>query len=278
MVTYATQATKRTQFESNSGSLEYSQRYNCGPTCVAAIAGFYRGTYYGIETTRRLVTGPGTPTSAGQQRDMLIKRGVPATARFVNSVGVLHSLTDSNRRPIIIGLRMSLVPAAIRDHTFTGMHAIVILSGGYNNGVRGFWVMDPNFSPPGGIRPDPDRGLKWYPDTVIQNVINNGGMGWSVVPDNLKPMPVTTTSGRAHIATPSGTNVCNIRSAPNGAIFARARSDGSTYRVSDGRRLWSNGSQYLFWGWVSGDWAKCQTGSGQVLYIHRSVVIIDRNP
>src|SRR6186997_485152 len=278
MVTYATQSTKRYQWEDNS---KYSQSWNCGPTCATFIASFYKSVYYGIEATRKLVAPPQTATSVTQQRDMLVKRGVPASVVQIDSLAELHSLVDSGRRPVILGIEISRVPSSYRDHTFIGWHAVVVMSGATNNGVRGFWINDPNFSPPGGIRPDPDRGMKWYPDWVIQAAVINNTPRWAVVPNAAKPLPTTTTTtkGRGHIATPSGTNRCNVRlsASLSGAIYAFSRSDGYTYRQSDGAKLWSNASRYLFWGW-SGEFAKCSTGSGLRVYIHKSVFIVDVQP
>ena len=264
----------RFQWEANSAP---GQAYNCGPTCVTKMAQYYRDTWYGIEATRRLaVSADYRGTSATEQGVMLARRGVANSVMSINSVAQLHSLTDTGRRPVLIGMYFARVPYAYADHPFRGWHAVCVSRGA----VGGFWINDPNFSPSGGTRPDPDRGHKFYPDWVIQQALINNSPRFAVVPTYLKaitvPTPAPTGGGRCHVATPSGLNVCNIRSAPNGAIFARARSDGYTYRVSDGRRLWGNGSQYVFLGWVNGDWAKCRTGSGQILYIHRSVVIIDR--
>lgn len=278
MVTYATQSTKRYQWEDNS---KYSQSWNCGPTCATMIASYYRGVFLGIEATRKLVATPQTPTSVTQQRDMLIKRGVPATVVQIDSLAELHSIVDSGRRPTILGIEMIRVPYNYRDHPFLGWHAVVVMSGASNSGVRGFWVNDPNFSPTGGIRPDPDHGMKWYPDWVIQAAVINNTQRWAVVPNSAKPLPAPApaTRGRGHIATPSGTNRCNIRKSASlsGLIYAFARSDGYTYRQADGARLWSNGSKYLFWGW-NGEFANCQTGSGLRVYIHKSVFIVDVQP
>ncbi len=264
----------RFQWETNS---EPSKAENCGPTCVTKIAQFYRDQWYGIEATRQLVTACCTPTTAWQQRDMLIKRGVPASVREIASVAELHGLVDSGRRPIVIGVLMSRVPEVYRDHPFLGWHALCVMKGGYLNGVRGFWINDPNFSPAGGIRPDADRGRKWYPDWVIQSAYIDNSPRYSVIPDSLKPVPVETFKGRGRVAGPN----CNIRSSMSLSsstnIYARSHTDGFTYRRSDGARLWANGTQYIFLGW-SGDWAKVRTGAGLNLFIARSVFVVTVNP
>lgn len=281
MVTYATQSTKRFQWEDNSRS---SQSWNCGPTCVTFIASYYRGTFYGIEKTRLLIAPPQTATSCVQQRDMLIARGVPSAFKQIDTLAEMHQLVDSGRRPIIVGILMSRVPSNYRDHPFLGWHAVTVMSGATNNGVRGFWVNDPNFSPAGGIRPDPDRGQKWYPDWVMQAAFMNNSPRWSVIPNSPKPLPVAPTQtykGRAHVKTPPAGGVINIRSGPttNAAnVFARAMPDGYTYRQSDGAKLWSNGSSYILIGFATDSagqrWAKLVTGSGQRLYCLQSLMII----
>jgi len=272
--TNALQAPKRYQWEANS---EPSKSENCGPSAITFIAGFYRDTYYYIEATRRLVTGCCTPTNAWQQRDMLIKRGVPASVRSISSTAELHGLVDSGRRPVLIGVLMGRVPERYRDHPFMGWHAFTVMSGAWLNGERGFWVSDPNFSPSGGIRPDPDRGQKFYPDWVMQYAYINNSPRWAVVPNSLKAVPTTTLKGRGRVYGPN----CNIRSsmsmASSSNIYARSGADGWTYRRSDGKRLWSNSSQFIFLGW-SGEWAKVRTGSGQNLYIARSVFVVTANP
>lgn len=284
MVTYATQSTKRFQWESSS---LYSQAYNCGPTCVAFIIGYYLG-WRGIEARRSSIAGWGpynvsgvgtvygaparTPTTAWQQRDMLIRGGVGASVRTLNGLTELHSLVDSNRRPLILGIQMSRVPANFRDHSFLGWHAVVVMSGGWRDGTHGFWVNDPNFAP----GQDPDGGMKWYPDWVMQQAWANNSPRYAVVPTNPKPLPVTaptSSKGRGRIAGPD----CNIRTSMSSAsstnIYARSNADGWTYRLKDGARLWSNASNFIFFGFVGTGsmWASVKTGSGQQLYIYRTV-------
>lgn len=273
MYTSAVSSPHRFQWEANAAP---SQATNCGPTCATKIAQFYRDTWYGIEATRRLVTPSNSTmgTSASQQRDMLIRRGVPATVRQLASVSELHTLTDSGRRPTIIGMLMSRVPSIYRDHPFMGMHAVAVMDGA----AGGFWVNDPNFSPAGGIRPDPDRGRKWYPDYVIQEAFINSTARIAVVPNALKALPVVN-KGRGRVAGPD----CNIRTSMSLAsstnIYARSNRDGYTYRRSDGKRLWSNGSAYVFYGWsTDGQWARVATGSGLKLYISRPVFVVTVAP
>jgi len=284
MVTYATQSTKRFQWEDNSKS---SQSWNCGPTCATFIAGYYRGYFYGIEKTRLLIAPPQTATSCIQQRDMLNARGVPSTVKQLNTLAEMHSLVDSGRRPIIVGIQMSRVPSNYRDHPFLGWHAVVVMSGATNNGVRGFWVNDPNFSPAGGIRPDPDRGMKWYPDWVMQAAFLNNTPRWTVVPNAAKPLPVAPSigNGRGHVLTPPPGGVINIRTTMSTTIssniYARAMPDGKTYRRSDGKYLWLNISNYVFYGFsgTNAAWANVKPGSGTPqLYISRPLFEVTRWP
>jgi len=261
----------RYQWEANSAP---SQSANCGPACVTKIAQFYKDTYYEIEATRKLGAPPLVATTAAQQLVMLIKRGVPASLRSVKTLNELHGLVDLGRRPSIIGVVMSRVPPVFRDHAFPDMHALCVTAGETRNGVRGFWINDPNFSPPGGIRPDPDGGRKWYPDSILQ-----AAMDFPITvltPTNAKGI---IEKGRGRVAGPN----CNIRTsmsmATSGNIYARSNVDGFTHRVIDGARLWANNSQYVFLGFdASGKWARVRTGSGLRLFIARFVFVVVKSP
>lgn len=293
MVLYeeATTAIKRFQWEESS---KYSQANNCGPTCVTFIAGFYKDVSgYGIETTRRLITGMGpynvngavvygapqdTPTQPWQQRDMLIKRGVPAEARAITNMAQLRDIVRGGQHPVLVGLLMSQVPDAIKDHTFDGWHAVVIMDVATKDGVLGFWVMDPNFHPrKDGYRIDPDHGRKFYPAWVIQKAMFDANPNsWGVVPLSRKRVP--NTNGRGRVEGPGSV----VRTDPrwgSDTAWARARRDGSTYRLRDGRRLWANTQRYYFFGFTKDKkWAKVATKSGRRFYIHRSEFTVTRWP
>lgn len=177
------QAPPRFQFEANSGSTYQSQVYNCGPSCATFIAGFYNDSWYQIETTRRLVTGCCDPTTAHEQAQMLTERGVQADVQAIESMGELDTVLADGMRPIVMGIQMSRVPASVRDHNFTGWHAVTILRKARNAmGKSGYIVMDPNFSPPGGYRPDPDRGHKFYSREVMYYAVMQNFQQWAVVP------------------------------------------------------------------------------------------------
>lgn len=289
--TSATTSPSRYQWESNS---LWSQSFNCGPTVITKIASFYKDQWYGIEATRKLIYGKGpylvsgygtvygapsnTPTQSWQQADMLRMRGVPCQVRQINSTAELHNLVDSGRRPVLIGIYMARVPSSTRDHPFLGWHAVCVTSGGWRDGVRGFYVNDPNFSPSGGVRPDPDGGRKFYPDWVLQNAWINHSPRYSVVPDRSKAIPTTsTTRGRGRLYGPG----CNIRTSMSltaNNIFATSRSDGYTYR-SNGSRLWPNSQTFYFMGWSPDKkWARCMTFHGTRFYIARSVFVVTRWP
>jgi hypothetical protein len=190
----------RYQWEDNSGSFYASQSNNCGPTCVTKIAAYYNdNNSISIEATRRLVTGCCVPTTASQQALMLSRRGVPATSRWIDTLEQIDELVGwDGTRPIIIGVEMYRVPAGVRDHPFLGWHAIVILARARKtfNGVelQGYWVMDPNFSPPGGHRPDPDRGRKFYARSVLQYAYINNYARWAVVPNRRKQVFVNSVA------------------------------------------------------------------------------------
>lgn len=177
----------RFQWETNSAP---SQSNNCGPTCSSAIAGFYNNDTPGIEATRRLVVGPYVPTTYAQQRDMLVKRGVPAAIYNITSLAQLRTLVSGGVRPVTLFLYMGRIAASVRGHSFTGWHAVVCRGWGYHNGVRGFWINDPNFSPPGGVRPDPTGGNRFYSDAVLQYAFIENSQHYALVPNSPK---ATTT-------------------------------------------------------------------------------------
>lgn len=184
----ALDAPARYQWEESSGTFWASQSNNCGPTCVTKIAHFYRDIRFGIEDTRRLVTGCCVPTTASQQAAMLTARGVPATAVWIDSLAQLDELLGTaGTRPIILGIEMWRVPAAVRDHPFLGWHAVCVMARArLSDGREGYWVNDPNFSPPGGNRPDPDGGRKFYSRSVMQYAYIDNWIRWSVVPNRHK--------------------------------------------------------------------------------------------
>jgi hypothetical protein len=282
---------KRWQWELSS---RYSQPNNCGPTCITFIAGFYKDTAsYGIETTRRLINGmgpynvngssvwgapPNTPTNTWQQRDMLIKRGVGAEVRQINVLSQLRDFVGGGQRPILVGLLMEHVPDYIKDHSFDGWHAVVVMDWGHRNGQSGFWIMDPNFHPPSdGYRVDPDRGRKWYPDWVMQKAMLDASPApWAVVPLRKKDAPLTRGRGRVN---GPGVPIRKEKAWDSANVWARSRANGYTYRESDGHRLWTNAHVYYYFGWDSSKkWARVATATGRRLYIHRSDFEVVRYP
>jgi hypothetical protein len=122
---------------------------------------------------------------------MLNRRGVPAVIYDITSLKQLHTITDTGTRPVILALYMARVPASVRGHSFTGWHAVVVRKGV----TGGFWVTDPNFSPPGGVRPDPTGGKRWYSDAVIQSAFLDNDQHYAIVPNAAKyiPPPPPTT-------------------------------------------------------------------------------------
>jgi hypothetical protein len=230
----------RFQWEDNS---KPSQAENCGPTSMTFIANCYRpGVYMKIEATRQLIRGmgpynigpgwnvggapAGTPTSPAQQRDMLRKRGVPCEIRDIGSVDELHALVDSGRRPVAIGLLMALIDNSVTGHPFRGWHQVVVRAGVTLSGVRGFWIMDPNFSPKGGIRPDPKSGKRFYSDAVIQGAFVNNSPSWAIVPTYLMVMPQPTPQPAAdevkYHRRMESIGWPNIRATPGGRYLGQA--------------------------------------------------------
>lgn len=202
MYARAIDAPKRYQWATDS---QFSQPYNCGPTCITGIAGFYTDRYFGIEATRKVIAGmgpynvngvyyygapQGTATNSWQQADMLRKRGVPCSVFQIDSLAQLHNLVDNGRRPLLVGIQMSRVPDSVRDHPFTGWHAVVVLTGV----PGGFLVTDPNFSVAGSYRPDPDRGRKYYSDGTMQYAFIANSPRWSVIPSKPKVIATPDTS------------------------------------------------------------------------------------
>ncbi len=206
LVTRAVEAKKRVQWEESSGNPVASQSNNCGPTCVTFVAGFMLDKpELGIENTRRLVTGCCAPTDSTQQRDMLIARGVPAASVWIDSLSQIDEIVGRDKRPMVIGIQMSRVPPSVRDHPFLGWHAVVVLGIAIKDGVLGYWVMDPNFSPPGGYRPDPDNGRKFYPRKVMYYAYIQNSIRRAIVPLHEKrtytvgglPVKYTNEAGKA---------------------------------------------------------------------------------
>lgn len=201
---FALDAPARYQFESSSGSLYSSQVFNCGPTVVTRIAQYMRDQWYGIESNRPLIKGMGPynvngiivygapasmPTNAWQQRDMLRARGVACEVYGIPSVTALHALVDNGRRPVLLGMNYALIVNEVAGHGFNDWHAVAVLTGAWVNGVRGFIVNDPNFSPPGGPRPDSHKGKRFYPDSVMARGLSDPDINWAVVPIDPKPAP-----------------------------------------------------------------------------------------
>lgn len=181
------QVPARRQWEANSAP---NQAANCGPTAVSFQADFYRDATFGIEATRDLVPNEDDQgTNQTQQATMLNRRGVPA-AVGQPSGAELTALVASGRRPVTIGMLMSSVPATIRGHPFTGIHAVVARQNAVVNGVPGKLIMDPNFGY--GHTVDPTNGARFYPDTVVEAARIGAGRH-AIIPSAPKEVDVTIT-------------------------------------------------------------------------------------
>jgi hypothetical protein len=121
---------------------------------------------------------------------MLTLRGVPSIPVWIDNISQIDNTVGwDGRHPMIIGIEMSRVPYNIKDHPFDGWHAVVVLKRAEKNGVSGYLIMDPNFSLPGGNRPDPDRGKKFYPRWVMDYAFIQNNVRWSVTPALAKKVP-----------------------------------------------------------------------------------------
>jgi len=118
---------------------------------------------------------------------MLSARGVPASPVWIDHLSQMDEIIGTEgTRPITIGVLMSRVPPSVRDHDFLGWHAIAVLAKATRDGVKGYLVNDPNFSPIGGYRPDPDKGVKFYPEKVMIYAFLQNSPRWAIVPKNEK--------------------------------------------------------------------------------------------
>jgi hypothetical protein len=235
---------------------------NCGPTCVTWVANFYRNASFGINATRTLSGAPNyVGTSIAQQRTMLAKRGVPCYAAQP-SVTQMRDLVASGRRPIIVGLYMARVPSAMRGHPFTGMHSVVLRKTRTLNGVRGFDVLDPNFSKKTG-RIDPTNGHRFYSEAVVAWAFYEAtirGRSWALIPTNPKAVtaPAPTT---AYVKFNAGVNGVNLRSGPTSLvnnIYATAWSDADPkpngiIRRSDGKWIGNTNARRTLYATVRGN-------------------------
>jgi len=242
LVLRATDAKKRQQWEKSSGTPNASQSNNCGPTCITFIAGFYRDDYnIGIEPTRRAITGCCAPTNSAQQTEMLIARGVPAASIWIDALSQLDNIVTGGTHPIVIGVQMSRVPASVRDHPFLGWHALVVMDTAIKDGIPGYWIMDPNFSPPGGYRPDPDHGKKFYSRRIMEYAYIQNSIRRGIAP--LKAKQTNTVGGLpvTNWRSEAGKKVSIKRNKPmRAAAHLGARSYGNTGDSKKTLRLWGH--------------------------------------
>lgn len=240
--TSALQVPKRRQWEANS--LPY-QSANCGPTSVSFIADYYKDRTHSINGTRNLVplNLPTGGTSATEQAAMLTARGVPASVKSPTAAE-LSALVAT--RPVIVGMLMGLVPAAIRGHSFLGVHAVAVRGNKTVNGVKGKVVMDPNFDY--GHTPDATNGFRFYPDSVVEAARSGTRYRRCVVPDKPKAL-------RIFAVIPAGGLIYN---AP---ILAQAHvvATGPATLPYTGN---TEGDDYTYPGGVSTKWAKVNRNGG----------------
>ena len=185
----------RFQFEPSSGSLQFSQTNNCGPTGAAQQIDYYLGrktSLTAIEPLRAAIgKDRGTPTSAWDQMNMLIAKGIPASVISFTSMQQLNRLLGWNGdRPIGIGIMMSRLKPSTRGHSFLGWHRVTLLKRARRlvNGRRrlGYLYTDPNFSPPGGHRPDPKKGHRFVTQTELKYAWLENPAALGIVPNRRK--------------------------------------------------------------------------------------------
>jgi hypothetical protein len=180
----------RFQWEDSSGSFDCSQSNNCGPTGTTQQADYYLDRHFGIEDTRVMAAARCVPTTAWEQAQMFGHRtGIPAAVVNITDISQLDKLVNKYR-PVGIGVLMSRFTARTRGHPFLGWHRITLLRHARRtrDGVsrRGFVYTDPNFSPPGGIRPDPYKGHRWVSRRELEYAFVLNSPAYAIVPERAK--------------------------------------------------------------------------------------------
>lgn len=189
----------RFQWEPSSGSHDYSQSNNCGPTGATQQADYYNDGFHSIEQTRMLSAQRGRPTTAGEQAAMFYRRtGIGAAVVSLRGLDQLDGLLN-RRRPIGLGVICSRMRAKTRGHPFLGSHRITLLKkerrrvrnrNGQRVYRRGYLYTDPNFHPPGtGYREDPKKGHRWISRRELHYVLFGPGApsyALAIVPERAK--------------------------------------------------------------------------------------------
>lgn len=183
----------RYQFDDTSGTLANSKKFNCCPAVMTAIAQYMNDAgRLGIEATRTIAgVSQGRPATYVEAQLMLAKRGVRADLAVIDTLAELQALVRKGRRPVGLGIRMSRVPPSVRGHSFLDWHMVAcrgVVTRADGTEI-GFDVMDPNFSPPGGPRPDPLGGHRFYSNTVMKFAFIDDERRLAVVPRTPKPRP-----------------------------------------------------------------------------------------
>lgn len=185
----------RFQFEPSSGTLNLSQTNNCGPTGAAQQIDYYLNRRNGetaIEPLRAAIGKErGTPTSAWDQMAMLNAKGIPASVISFTSMRQLNRLLGwDGDRPIGIGIMMSRLKPSTRGHSFLGWHRITLIKRArrLRDGKRrlGYLYTDPNFSPPGGHRPDPKKGHRFITQWELRYAWLENPAALGIVPNRRK--------------------------------------------------------------------------------------------
>lgn len=205
VATSAVKTRPRWQWESDSTSSPPpdpgNAPWNCGPTAIAKILEFYKDRAYNVNGVRRAAGVPDrAPTNVADQARMATLLGVPCTVQRL-TVTELKNLIRGGRRPVLVGMEMGRIPAAIRGHSFLGAHAVAMLD---VNSRGDFIGNDPNFSPRTG-RTDPTNGKRVYPASVVAYAMSSPlTQNLCVVPKAAKKIPTVVTAPPAAIETKVG--------------------------------------------------------------------------
>lgn len=218
---------------------------NCGPSSAEKVANYFKNLlHYGIERTRNLGTNRrGTGTNTTEQKKMLDERGVPSEVLALTPQQIKDRL-KSGRRPMIVWLKMSLIPDAIAGHNFQGDHAVTFLANGIVNGKTGVWVNEPNQRRD---RPAYKKN-RFYPDDVWSPASSAIGR-WCIVPTKDKVIATRTPLKKKWVVNPA---VLNIRTAPTGSaadVGNLGRGDTFTSNLIE-----TQGGRYPYAGTIHDEW------------------------
>lgn len=153
--------------------------WNCGPTCAAAVDGFYHDRRLDIDYVRRLAgIGECGPTGAASVQLMLDRLNVPADPHYGTTLSLVKQVVAKRTRPIIVAVRMGEIPDGYSGDTYDGNHWLEILANTVDaNGQTGVTDMDSN-------APSATGGFHFIPDWALARSL----MGDAVIPRYAKQL------------------------------------------------------------------------------------------